>query len=251
MKFYATTLAVLIVLSGSSVYAQTSAQGSAGGGVSAIVDSQISTQVKNVVQTLIGVEGTTSASLDTDANATTGEDTSVSSDTNVNASAELSVIVLSRADVEEGSAEAAQISASSVRTQADLSGYVAGQIVSDGNVSKVETSAEDVSITYQQRAKLFGLVPVDVEVTAVVSADGSVDAQYPWYAFLMTTNESDLEASLQESVSGSASATAQVNAAAGFTSQAQAEIIGRIRSAMETQLEADIAAEAAASANVE
>lgn len=253
MKLYATVLAVLIVLSGSTTYAQATVTGSTGAGVSGIVDSEISTQVKNVVQTLVGVEATTSGSADADVGATVGTDTGVSSNTNTNVSAELSVITITRADVEEGSAEATQIAATSVRTQAELSGFVASQLVSDENVSRVETSADDVSVTYEQRAHLFGFVPVTVEATATVSADGSIDVSYPWYAFLMTTNEGELEATIEQRVSGSVSAAtnASADAAAGFTSTTQAQVIGSIRSAMEAKLEADLAAEASATGTVE
>jgi len=251
MKIYATALAILTVLSGSTAFAQTSAQGSAGAGLSGIVDSEISTQVKNVVETLIGVDATTSVSGGATVNATNGTNTNASADTNADATAGISVITISRADVEGGNTETSVIAASSVRTQADLSGYVAAQIVADENISEVEASAQDVSVTYAQRAKLFGFVPVHVEATATVMADGSVDVSYPWYAFLMTTNEAELEASLHESVEGSAALAATADASVGFDSQAQAELVNEIRTTMEAELEAALAAEAAAGATVE
>ena len=192
-----------------------------------------------------GVEGSVGANTDSGA-ATSG---SSDSDAGFTTSGSLSVIVVTRADI-EGDGEA-NASPTSVRSNADLSGYVAAQVANDENVSKVETSADNVSVTYKQRAQLFGLVQVTVDATATVRADGSVDVRYPWYAFLMVTNEGELEAAIEERVKGfvSASADATAEASVGLDASAQAELIDDVRAVMESRLAADVNASANAVLN--
>ena len=126
------------------------------------------------------------------------------------------------------------------------------EIRGDENVSKVEASADNVSVAYKQRAWLFGVVPVMVKALATVRADGSVDVQYPWYAFLMITNEADLEAQVASRVGAlvSLGSDAEAEAVVGFTASAQAQIVDEVRSVMESQLAADLNAEAAVDAAV-
>jgi hypothetical protein len=184
----------------------------------------------------------------TEAKATTSS--SANGSASSEASGGVSVIVFTRADI-EGSGNGENISPASVQSNTDLSGYVAAQIASDENISEVETSPNSVSVTYMQRADLFGFIPMNVEATAIVRADGSIEVNYPWYAFMMLTNENELEAELQAAVAGSSSIAASADAAAdvGFSAATQSELIREVRSVMAASLSADLATEMTATAN--
>lgn len=248
MKKYTITGLVLALMfstvapaAAESVYGSAESSAETSAGVSAVVNSGLGTGVKGVVNALIGAGATSSGSSD----ASVG--TSGVGDRETGA---LEVVVVTRADVDAGTATAVSVSPASVRSGADLSGFVAAQIAADKNVSGVESSSDNVSVTYKQRAKLFGLIPVTVNATATVLADGSVDVQYPWYAFLMATNEGELEAAIEGRVESvlSTGAGAEGDAGLELSSSAQATLISEVRSVMEQGLMADVAADAAVAA---
>ena len=214
-----------------------------------LVSSASALEVSGTVNANIGAE--TEGSLDTQTKASATTSDSSDSNATLTTSGAVSVIVITRADVQIDADAAADVSPASVRSDADLSSYVAAQVAGDENVSKIETSAENVSVTYKQRAWLFGLVPVTLDVSAIVRTDGSVDVRYPWYAFLMVTNESELEATIEDRIATSAflASNAEAQAEAGFTSQVQARLISEVRSVMAAELAADVAAEFSGEAN--
>ena len=245
MKNYASAgLILALVLSFSvpaeaqSVYGEADGSTETSVGVSGVVNSSFGAEVKGVVDALIGTKATTSGSADFSG----GADGSA----NAGASNTLEVVVVTRADIDVETAGSASISPSSVSSDADLPEFVAAQIAADENVSEVKASANNVSVTYEQQAKLFGFIPVTVDVTATVRADGSVDVRYPWYAFLMVTNESALETVIENRVEAivSANATGKASAGATLTAQAQAVLVNEVRSVMAQSLAADVAADA-------
>ena len=69
------------------------------------------------------------------------------------------------------------------------------QIQADERIVKIVTSSDDpeetVSLTYQPiivryqvEMQLFGFIPLEREVEASISGDGTIAADYPWYRFL-------------------------------------------------------------------
>src|SRR6185295_4187033 len=110
------------------------------------------------------IKGSASTSSSGSVGAGTGAGTNAGASGNVsteaNVGVDLPILVVTRADVESGTAQAGSAAVASVQTDADLSGFVAAQIESDKNVSKVETSADSVSVTYTQNAKLLGFIPI-------------------------------------------------------------------------------------------
>ncbi len=146
------------------------------------------------------------------------------------------VIVVTRADVGGDANVRASASPETVSAESEISGYVAAQMAADANVSKVESSRSRVSVTYPQKAMLFGFVPVTVEATATVLANGAVDVRYPWYTFLMVTNEVDLESEIESRVSTlpSPSLAASAETSVELSARAQAELIDTMRVAMES-----------------
>ena len=200
-----------------------------------------------------------------------------------NAGVSIQPLIITRAHVDSGAVEATVSSPSGVETQADLSGYIAAEMKADKNISSVEAASGEVAVTYEQRAKLFGFIPVTIAATATVDASGNVEVSYPWYAFLMVTNKSDLEARIQDSVSaelganaaqsasvgqdgivsGNASATgtvqanananasAQAQAATQLSAETQAKVVAAVKSAMQAELNADLNASVGGTVSVQ
>ena len=137
-----------------------------------------------------------------------------------NAGVSIQPLIITRAHVDGGAVTATVSSPSAVKTQADLSGYIAAEMKADKNISSVESASGEVAVTYKQPAKLFGFIPVTIAATATVDASGNVEVSYPWYAFLMVTNESDLEARIQDSVDATLGANAQLGAGAALNASA-------------------------------
>src|SRR3989344_2953927 len=113
-----------------------------------LVSSASALEVSGTVNANIGAE--TEGSLDTQTKASATTSDSSDSNATLTTSGAVSVIVITRADVQIDADAAADVSPTSVRSDADLSSYVAAQVAGDENVSKIETSAENVSVTYKQ-----------------------------------------------------------------------------------------------------
>lgn len=190
----------------------------------------------------VGVDVSGEAHVDANAEAeatTTGEVV-------VDVPANAEIIVITREEINREAIVSGSAVPETVNTDAEISGYVAAQMARDTNVSKMESSRSRVSVTYPQKAKLFGLVSMTVDATATVLADGTVDVRYPWFAFLMVTNEVDLESDIESRVSAlpSPSLNASANASIELSARLQAELIDTVRAAMESSLaaEAEVAA---------
>ncbi len=201
----------------------------------------------------VGVD--VSADTRSSATSSTGE-AQTSGDVNAtmeaSGSVELQPLIITRGDVDGGTVQATVSAPSAVKTRAELSGYVAGEMKTDTNITSVEAASDNVSVTYKQSAKLFGFIPVVVDATADVDASGKVTVSYPWYAFLMATNKSDLETRIQNKVSAdvsfdasaNAEASAAAEAATQLTADAQAQIVAAVKAAMQAQLNAELNASA-------
>ena len=239
------TIAALsaIALSASMVlpaFAETNVYGNAG--VDAAVNSQLGTGVKNVVNAIVGAS--TSVKASGSANVSTDNDTDTDSSADVSARKDISVIIVSRADVDAGTAGATSVSVADVKADADLTGYVAAQIQSDKNISAVQSSAQSVSVTYAQNAKLFGFIPITLDAVVTVDAEGNVEVDYPWYAFLAVTNEVDLEADLQSTIDSTFALGADAEANAALGANTQAHLINEIKTVLAAELDADASANA-------
>ncbi|OGG53291.1 hypothetical protein A2851_01740 [Candidatus Kaiserbacteria bacterium RIFCSPHIGHO2_01_FULL_53_29] len=209
------------------------------------VDSSNSTNANVGVDVGVGVGG--SADSNSGSAQTQGE-TNASGAADVSATGDVSVdvtpLIITRADVDSNAVEATSASASSVKTQAELSGFVAAQVKGDNNISAVEAASDSVAVTYKQHAKLFGFIPVTLDATATVDASGNVKISYPWYAFLTVTNHDDLQASIQSNVNAQLGVSGSVNASAQESAQLaageQARIVAAVQAAMQAQFDADV-----------
>lgn len=197
----------------------------------------------------------------------------------VGANGDNQTILITRADLSGRGMVSANLTPIQVDTKADLEAYIAAQLESDENVESIEAAQNSVSVTYKDRAHLFAVIPVMVDATATVDAEGNVEVSYPWYSFLMSTDKAELEAKIQnrvnaivdaggdvaanasaavsgsgaveadeDGVSANVGATAQ--AAAQLSTEAQARIVAEVKAAMaEALAEAEAASDVDASAN--
>ena len=229
--------------------------------VNANIANDVAVEVSNV-NANVNVNGSASVTSETSAHANSGSGSDGSAGS-VQTTGSLDPVVVTRADVENNTVTATAVSVSSIDTDTDLSGFIAAQMKTDGKVSAVETSGQKVEVVYETPAKLFGIFPLTVDTTVIVEADGTVDVAYPWYAFLLTTAEKDLETQLQTavktelsaasgSVNGMANAVVQADAedATNLTSEMQAKLISDIRAVMHAASETEASASANADANV-
>lgn len=231
--------------------AQTSAS-EASGGVS--LDTNLGAGVNNVVNARIGTKGSASAgSADASVSSgVAGTDDSVGNASG-SASAGIQVLVVTQRDVavEGDTGAVVSIAPTSVKTQADLDGFVRASLKADKNVAKVAASPASVEVTYKQPVKLLGFIPVRLNARAAVDAGGNVDVRYPWYAFLASTNEAELEAKLESRISAmlgaDGGAHASADAAAELAADAQARLVAEIQATLESELEVSVAAQASGS----
>ncbi|HWP61342.1 MAG TPA: hypothetical protein VN495_01950 [Candidatus Paceibacterota bacterium] len=183
-----------------------------------------------------------------------GDDNDKSNAENASAQGEGGVS-LTRGEVDDGGVTPTSSAPASVSSNADLSGFVAAQMKKDSHISTVQTSSSSVMVTYQQPARFLGIFPIMVDVTAQVSDNGSVMLSYPWFRFLLKTNEADLHAALQSRVQSDwkgAAAThanggASANAAVQLSAQTQARLIADLQAVLQSQLTAAMSTSATAS----
>jgi len=212
----------------------------------------------------VGVDvGAESSNQDSDDSAQSSSSADASVTTEANAGVTIQPLIITRGDVDAGRVEATVLSPSAVKTRAELSGYAAAEMKADSNIASIEAASDNVAVTYKQSAKLFGFIPVTIDATATVDANGNVEVSYPWYAFLMVTNKADLEARIQNQVSANvdldasanveanAGASASAEAAAQLSAEAQARIVAAVKAAMQAQLEAQLNASANGNVSVQ
>ncbi|NNM83619.1 hypothetical protein HKL94_00130 [Candidatus Parcubacteria bacterium] len=85
-------------------------------------------------------------------------------------------------------------------SSATLHTHAAALVASDTNVSSVTLSPQKVTLSYKEPAKLFGFIGVWVPVSVSVGATGTTTVAYPWYSFLMSTNQAALTIRAQAAV---------------------------------------------------
>jgi hypothetical protein len=94
-----------------------------------------------------------------------------------------------------------QVSADNVSDARDLKTFAATELRNDENLASMAFGPDNVGVTYDERARLLGIIPTTVEVGVVAHDDGTVDFNYPWYSFLLVTNRGDIESAIKSEVS--------------------------------------------------
>lgn len=92
--------------------------------------------------------------------------------------------------------------AGSVRSSASMESYAAATVNADERFDSVEMNENGMEITYRKPARFLWIIPASLKTEITVASDGAVTVGYPWYAFLMSTDESRaaLEAEIKSEV---------------------------------------------------
>jgi hypothetical protein len=153
-------------------------------------------------------------------------------------------VVVTRSSIDASGGVATTISSpADVRSESDLSAYASSVVKSDDNMNSTSLSRSAVSLGYAERARLFGLIPLTINVTAEVASNGTVSLHYPWYAFLTTSDGTSLRSGIEAAVAP----TIQAGGSTSLSATQQAQILAAMRNAMKSSLDASVAAEANAS----
>jgi hypothetical protein len=136
-------------------------------------------------------------------------------------------LVLTRTDADEDAPAGDPVA---VATDADLDAYARGVIASDPHVHRVDSSADHVALSYDERAWLLGFIPTEVAATARIDADGTASVSYPWYRFLMATDQDAVQASVDETFAASGNRAA---ATGSLSANAQARFLADLHAAMQ------------------
>lgn len=89
-----------------------------------------------------------------------------------------------------------------VRSAASLESYASATVRADERLESLTVEEGRLDMEYRKAAKFLWIIPASMKVRVTVDADGDVAVKYPWYAFLMQTDESraDLEARLTNDI---------------------------------------------------
>jgi len=189
MNYASLALLGALILSGGSAHAQV-LNGNAGVGISG--DASVS-------NTSASTDVNVDANASSDSLNTETEDTSVAEEgTNEGSDGIFNIL---RSDI-DASTKYSVTQASSVRTSASLESYAAATVQSDERLTSVEMSENGLEMAYRKEAKFLWVIPASLTARVSVDQQGDVTVRYPWYSFLMSTNQStsDLEALIQSEV---------------------------------------------------
>lgn len=175
------------------------------------VDSEVGGNADVEVNDSMGVD----ASLDTDARADADVDTATntedgSDDSDLNLTTEGTVdgslgFSINRSDIDlsaDVDTDTALTVEDVVGTEAGFQAFVRQMMAADAQVEQVEVSDEEVSVSYNQRGKLLGFIPVKILTEATVDAEGNIDVDQSWYRFATSvdSNTEDLEVEIESRV---------------------------------------------------
>lgn len=90
--------------------------------------------------------------------------------------------------------------AENVHNKKDLLDFAKTKLHENEEADDFKLSSTTIEASYPTHAKLLGLIPMSLLTHVVVNSDGSVDAKFPWYAFLFSTEKATLESNLQQGV---------------------------------------------------
>ncbi len=143
---------------------------------------------------------------------------------------------------------AAEVSSNSVTTHADLELYAQSVVARDSTVSAIELKDSDISVTYENRGRLFGFIPVTIQrhadvtfaTTSGQSIQSEVKVKTPWWAAFVAGIGSarDEEAAIRSNLDTRVTTQASVNAST------YAATIDAIRSSVATRAAVDTSVEA-------
>jgi hypothetical protein len=128
---------------------------------------------------------------------------------------------------------------SSVSTDTDLRTFALTELRADENLEAMSFANDNVMVSYKAPGRFLGFIPIEMNIDVMVDQEGNVAFDYPWYGFLVTKNEADLEAKIKASVD----ATLASEASGGWTNSNRAEIASAIATTLKTNYEARVNAD--------
>ncbi|HEY9480904.1 MAG TPA: hypothetical protein VIR98_01555 [Candidatus Paceibacterota bacterium] len=174
---------------------------------------------------------TLDATLDLNAKATT------STGSSSGIVGELETVTVGRSDIQDNVGMV--VEPGSVSTTADLDAYARAVVKDDENVSKVEASADKVSVWYKEHGEFLGFIPVAVRTRATIYADGTVEIDRPWYDVLTTGKNED---AIKADIEATAGTIVRASGSGEFSSNLQARLVNAVRSVMKAHYEAGVTA---------
>lgn len=253
MKYASLALLLSLMLSGGSAHAQLlDASGAldVNGSASADTDGASVSSDTNM-HADAGADADTGTST---GSAGTDESGDVSGAMDLGSAIEFSI---KRSDMDEDT-DYAVTDASSVRSSASLESYAAATMHADERLESLEMNGSGMDMRYRKPARFLWIIPASLTARVSVDTDGDATVRYPWYSFLMATDESraDLEAriraeitSIQDSMQVAADAEAAGTASTGLKGDPEirrwARIIESVYAAVSGAVRADASAQAA------
>lgn len=203
----------------------------------------------------VGLTSTSSGGIDIDARGQGQGQADIRAGGSVEADADVE-ITINRRSAEVRNNISARLQPGSISTRADLRAFAAAEVREDENLNHLTFSDDRIEVGYRERGRFFGIIPVNLNVTAIVASDGRVLVHYPWYRFLVVTNreeiaaqiesevdaffESNIGTEVQSNASATGTANANINSSARMsgrlTASQQAELASRIRAILEANL---------------
>ena len=114
--------------------------------------------------------------------------------------------------------------------------YAQNTAVVDVYTSNVEIGASSVVMVYPVQAKLFGIFPFALNAQAEVTSNGSVDVHYPWYAFLFSTDQAQIDTKLK--AVGQAASAFETNT---LNAKQQVTLLALLRAGLQSSFETSAA----------
>ncbi|MDE2213006.1 MAG: hypothetical protein KGJ34_00500 [Patescibacteria group bacterium] len=156
-------------------------------------------------------------------------------------SADNPLILITRSSLTAStSTSTASVPLASVTSEEALSAYASGLITKDEHMGAAQLSTSSVSIDYDQPAYFLGFIPVTVPAYATVSESGAVNVRYPWYSFLLATNQSAL--GLQLAATAHTVLGTELSSSTELSAHEQAILLAAMRTVMQENLIAAVTA---------
>ncbi|KND50059.1 MAG: hypothetical protein AB203_03660 [Parcubacteria bacterium C7867-008] len=92
-----------------------------------------------------------------------------------------------------------------IKTQEDVDAYGKIVVESTPQVQNVEARASGVNVSYAQKGKLFGFIPVTMNAHVSVDASGNVSVKLPWYHVLVMSEGDTIATSVETRIAAAKS----------------------------------------------
>ncbi len=93
-----------------------------------------------------------------------------------------------------------EMPADKVESDADLEAYSEAALRNDESLDDMSFTNDTVTVKYKEKGRFLALVPMTFIVKAKAHADGTLELDYPWYAFLTVDNQDEVETDLRIAV---------------------------------------------------